>query len=87
MSTLAEDIAECFDDRGCTGLTIWLNSDRHIQVNMRGPDNVSWGCHTNPDLFFALEEAVAEYLRFYKPTKRRVPVDTKKRRRDAEDLI
>jgi len=87
LSTLAEDMEECFDDRGCTGLTIWLNSDRHIQVNTRGRDGVSWSCHTSADFFDALEEAVREFIRTNKPDKRRVPVDTRKRRRDAEDLI
>lgn len=87
MSTLAEDIEECFDDRGCTGLTIWIDHNRHIQVSTRGRDGVSWNCHTKPDFFDALEEAVAEFIRTNKADKRRVPVNTRKRRSDAEDLI
>lgn len=59
--TLAR-IKRAFDRRGCTGLTIWVNSDGHIQANLRGPDNMSWGCVTNQDLEKALLGALEEFL-------------------------
>ena len=59
--TLAR-IKRAFDRRGCTGLTIWVNADGHIQANLRGPDNMSWGCVTNQDLEKALLGALEEFL-------------------------
>ena len=83
MSVL-DDLAECFDERGCTGLTIWLDRERGIQINMRGPDNVSWDCHTLPDFKKTLTVAVGSYLARNGLTKPRI---TKKRHRDDRDLI
>lgn len=57
-----KDLVRAFDRRGCTGLTIWVNSDGHIQVNMRSPDGISWGCNTNADFVKALNMALDEFL-------------------------
>lgn len=59
--TLAR-IKRAFDNRGCTGLTIWVNIDGRIQANLRGPDGVSWGCSTDSDLEKALSAALTEFL-------------------------
>lgn len=62
--TLAR-LKRAFDSRGCTGFTIWVNSDGRIQANMRGPDGVSWGCTTDSDLEKAVEGALKEFLGFH----------------------
>ena len=79
--TLAR-IKRAFDRRGCTGLTIWVNADGHIQANLRGPDNMSWGCVTDPDLEAALTKALAEYLDYHTKTVER---KTKLPRQMAEE--
>ena len=49
MSFLSE-LTEAFDERGCSGFTIWLTTDGWLQVNLRRKDNISWDCKSFPDL-------------------------------------
>lgn len=62
---MLDDLSRAFNRRGCTGLTIWVNQDGNIQANMRGPDGMSWLCHTHKDVEVALERALDEFLAAY----------------------
>lgn len=83
-----DEMAQAFDRNGCTGMTIWLDHNRHIQISMRSPDNESWSCHVSADFLEALDAALEQWGKVYGDTsKPRKPVDIKKRRRQMEDLI
>ena len=62
---MLDDLTRAFDRRGCTGLTIWVNSDGNIQANICGPDKVSWDCHTHRDLRVAVTRAVDAFLEYH----------------------
>ena len=84
-----DEMKRAFDVNGCTGLTIWLDHNKHIQVSMRSHDKTeSWACHTNEDFISALDAALEQWGRVNGDVRKpRKPVDIKKRRREMEDLI
>ena len=44
---LGESLREAFDQRACTGFTIWRTLDGKLQANLRHADGVSWDCKAN----------------------------------------
>jgi hypothetical protein len=88
--TLISDLAETFDERGCTGLTIWIDNDKNVQISMRASDRVSWDVEVGANLRPALVNAIARFLKNNPPVperSRRNPVSLAKRRAEASDLI
>ena len=47
---LSDSLREAFDQRGCTGFTIWLMPDGKLQSNLRRIDGVSWDCKPCHDI-------------------------------------
>ncbi len=76
MSFLSE-LTEAFDERGCSGFTIWLTNDGWLQVNLRRKDNISWDCKSFPDLKSAAEhiESFNAFEARRGTNKPRVPAD------------
>lgn len=89
--SLMESLREAFDQRACTGFTIWLTPSGRLQSNLRRQDGISWNCKDCDDIESVIEhiDEFNETERMRGTNKRRVITKAlpKPAKKSADDLL